>query len=276
MSETDNHTALMEHLLDLLGVFERVPDGNTLNKVVAAFVTRVPFENISKLYYKKRYGLRGLPELERYVEGIERYHFGGTCYSNNYCLHRLLKHLGFDVMLCGADMNNPDVHLVNMVTLDGREYLIDSGYAAPFLEPIPRDSEEEHVIVLGNSRYVLHPKDAEGRSRLELYRDGALTHAYTAKPIHRPIEYFSTVIADSFLDSSTFMNALLLARFWKGRAVILHNLTVIEAEGETQRVRKVECKGDLPAEIEKLFSIPRDIVAETIEGLQSFGGDAWS
>ncbi len=31
-------------------------------------------------------------------------------------LNQLLSHLGFDVMLCGADMKNPDVHLINIVT----------------------------------------------------------------------------------------------------------------------------------------------------------------
>jgi len=275
MSETDNHTALMERLLGLLGVPERVPDGNTLNKVVAAFVTRVPFENISKLYYRKRYGLCSRPELERYVDGIERYHFGGTCYSNNYCLHRLLLHLGFEVMLCGADMNNPDVHVVNVVKLEGREYLVDAGYGAPFLQPLPRDLDREHVIVLGNSRYVLHPQDNDGKSRLELFRDGALTHHYTVKPIHRPIEYFSAVIADSYRDSATFMNALLLARFWPNRSLVIHNLTLVEAEGHHYRVHKLADRRELPATIEEHFSIPHEIVAEALADLGELGS-AWS
>ena len=51
-----------------------------------------------------------------------------------------------------------------------------SGYAAPLLDPIPRDLETDYEITLGRDRYVLKPQDANCCSRLELYRDGALRH----------------------------------------------------------------------------------------------------
>ena len=37
--------------------------------------------------------------------------------------------------LCGAAMSAPDMHAVNIVTADGRPWLVDVGYAAPLLEP---------------------------------------------------------------------------------------------------------------------------------------------
>ena len=107
---------LFERFLHLLGVNRRKPCSGALDELVTAYMMRVPFENVSKLYYMKRYGLRGLPNLEQYLEGIELYNFGGTCYSNNYYLHLLLTYLGYDVMLCGADMFDPDVHVVNIVS----------------------------------------------------------------------------------------------------------------------------------------------------------------
>lgn len=275
MSRASGETALLDRLLDLLGVGGRSADGATLSELTMKFVTQVPFESISKLYYLQKFGSRTLPDLERYIEGIERFHFGGTCYSNNYYLHLLLEYLGFDVRLCGADMSNPDVHVVNIVCHDGREYLVDAGYAAPFLQPLPCDLDQEHVIVSGNTRYVLSPRDEQRRFRLDLYRDGALTHSYTVNPIQRTIEYFRAAIEDSYRPGATFMNAVLLARFSPDRAVIIHNLTVIEAKGASQTVRRIERRGDLPAEVEKLFAIPRDIVKEAVSELGEFG-DAWS
>jgi len=61
-------------------------------------------------------------------------------------------------------MNTPAVHAVNMITIDGREYLVDTGYAAPLLEPIPRDLETDYDK-LGRDRYVLKPQDANGFAR---------------------------------------------------------------------------------------------------------------
>jgi arylamine N-acetyltransferase len=75
---------LLEHYISLLGIPLRQPSIDALCELVQAHMLRIPFENISKLYYKKHQGLRRLPTLEQYLDGIQQYHFGGTCYSNNY------------------------------------------------------------------------------------------------------------------------------------------------------------------------------------------------
>ena len=72
-----------------------------------------------------------MPGLDQFLADIENYHFGGTCYTNNYFLKLLLSYLGYDVKLCGADMNRPDVHVVNIVRIEGREFIVDVEYAAP-------------------------------------------------------------------------------------------------------------------------------------------------
>ncbi len=204
-----------ERYLRLLGVPARAPSLAALDELVRAQLTRVPFENVSKLH-RRRAGLRELPDLERHLDGVERHHFGGTCYPNNLHLHGLLAELGYDVRLCGADMTKPDVHLACIVTVDGHEHIVDGGYGAPFLAPLPRDLDRDHVIELGRERYVLRPQDAAGRSRLDLYRDGVLQHGYLLKPEPRRIEEFAAVIADSFRDDATFMNALVAVRFFPG------------------------------------------------------------
>ena len=155
---------LFQRYLAALGVSVGELGLDALQELTAAHLTRIPFENVSKLYYKKHNGLRGLPSLELYLDGIENYNFGGTCYTNNYYLNLLLKYVGYDVKLCGAGMTNPDVHIVNMVTLDGGEYLVDVGYAAPFLKPLPRDLRRDHVVALGRDRYVLKPQDEQCRN----------------------------------------------------------------------------------------------------------------
>jgi arylamine N-acetyltransferase len=64
---------------------------------------RIPFENISKIYYKHKFGMTYMPDINLYLNGFEKNNFGGTCYSNNYYLYLLLSYLGSDAKLCGVE-----------------------------------------------------------------------------------------------------------------------------------------------------------------------------
>ena len=263
--------ASVDRYLTILGITTKRPSYAALSELVAAHMTRIPFENVSKLYYLKRHGLRNIPSLEQYLSGIERFSFGGTCYSNNHYLNELLRHLGYEAMLCGADMSTPDCHLVNMVKVDDREFLVDVGYAAPFLKPMPRDADEDYEIRFGRDRYVLHPQDKDGCSRMDLHREGALTHGYTAKPIHRQIEYFSPAIRDSFRDDATFMNSLLLVKLYGHSSTVIRNLSIIESVADSYSVRLLSDKDELAKTIEQVFDIPATIVSEAVSILRGFG-----
>lgn len=265
---------LFARYLRLLGVPRRAPGLDALREIVAAHLTRVPFENVSKLLMRRGGEPPGVPDLERFLDGIERRHLGGTCYSNNHHLYRLLQDLGYDVAFCGADMSRPDVHVVCVVTLAGRPYLVDGGYGSPFLAPMPLDLDTDLEIVLGRERYVLRPRDVAGRSRMDMYRDGALRHGYEVNPTPRRIEEFARVIEDSFAPSATFMNSVVIARFYPGRSVVLHNLTLIEAEGPTFREHRLAGRDVLPNVIEEHFGIPRHLVLEALDGVV-LSEDAW-
>lgn len=265
---------LVERYLALLGVRRRKPSVDALHELVRAQIGRVPFENVSKLYCRNRQDRCSLPGIELFLDGIENFNFGGTCYPNNFYLYQLLASLGYQAILCGADMSNPDVHLVSMVEVEKRQYLVDAGYAAPFMDPLPRDLDFDLVIELGRDRYVLEPQDEQGRSRLEMYRDGIVKHGYTAKPEPRRISDFDRVIADSFREEATFMNAILLARFFPGRSLAIHNLTVTESRAEAWHSRTVADTEELVQAVADNFGIPPEITREAVNGLTRLE-DAW-
>jgi N-hydroxyarylamine O-acetyltransferase len=246
-----------------------------LKNIVGTFMRRVPFENISKLYYKKHHHLQYLPDFDMYLDGIEKYNFGGTCYSNNYYLNLLLHHLGYDAKLCGADMSTPDAHLVNVVSIEKTRFLVDAGYAAPFLVPLPLDLDTDHTVVLGRDRYVLKPRDKNGNSKMMLYREGKHIHGYLVKPIAREIDYFNNAIEDSFRDNSTFMNSLLAVRFYSNSSIVINNMTLIESEGTESRKSILEDRNEITHAVEKHFSIPGNIVKTAISEITEFG-NAWN
>lgn len=251
----------------ILGIEGSTPNLVFLTALVRAQLTRVPFENISKLYLKKTHGAGYIPSLSEHLDGIERFNFGGTCYANNPYFNLLLGSLGYDVTLCGADMSNPDVHIVSIVRLEGHEYVVDVGYAAPFYEPLPRDLDVDHEIGWGRCQYILRPQNEAGRSRLEMYRDGELTHGYVAKPKGRTIGHFDTVIRNSYQDSATFMNALVVERFLEDRSVRIHNYSLTESTPNESRVTRLHDRDEVIQAVEYHCGIPGDVVREAIDGI---------
>ena len=248
--------------LELLGVEASKPAFELLEKIVKAHLIKIPFENISKLLYKKE-GMNYIPDLSIYLNGIEQYSFGGTCYANNYYLYLLLAHLGFNIKLCGADMKNPDVHLISIVKIDEHEYIADGGYAAPFLTPLPIDLGKDYVISNGKEKYFVKPKDENGRTRVEQHYDSKLQHWYTAKPQPRKIEEFRKVIEDSYADDATFMNAVRAVRFTETGSVSLRNFTLTEITGASICTTKF-CREEIPAVISEKFGMPEDLISEAL------------
>ncbi len=109
---------------------------------------------------------------------------------------------------------------------------------------------------------------------MEQYRNGDLRHGYTVKPMPRQIQEFEKVIADSFRKEATFMNALLLARFFPNRSLVIHNMTVIESEGTTSNLRTLANQDDLVQAVFEYFGIPGEITKNVVNEMENFG-NAW-
>lgn len=265
---------LYERFINILGVNIRSPSLPALSELVAAHLSAIPFENISKLYYKKHFNQGQLPSLGQYLDGIETFNFGGTCYSNNYYFFRLLGFLGYQVELRSADMKNPGVHMVVRVNLEGKEYLVDVGYAAPFIRPIPLHSREDITVINGRDKYIFKPSDKSGSTLLLMFRDGSCKHGYTVRPETRNIEDFKQVISESFRPDSTFFRSLLIAKLISGRFCTLHNMEYIEARAEETKIHPIGNLGELITCIEDTFQIPAAITNQLLPVLD-LTGDAW-
>lgn len=257
-----NDKNLFKKYLALLEATASNPTLELLKKIVKAHLIKVPFENVSKILIKQK-GLNDIPELSTYLSGIEKYNFGGTCYANNYHLYLLLRYIGFDIKLCGADMKNPDVHLISRVKIDAHEYIVDCGYAAPFISPLPTDLTTDYIVGLGSEQYIVKPKDENGRTKVEQYYGGKLQHWYIANPQPRKIDEFRKVITDSYSAEAVFMNAIRITRFSENGSFVLKNLTFTETDGSKSASIKLT-REELPEFVAEKFGMPINLVKEAI------------
>lgn len=92
-----------QRYLRLLGI-EGHPSGlEGLRTLVRRHLSVVPFENVSKLLLSGRERSGHITSLREFPDGIEFSDLGGTCYTNNPFLTDLLRALGYDAELLGAD-----------------------------------------------------------------------------------------------------------------------------------------------------------------------------
>lgn len=261
--------------INLLGIEESPPTLFALSALVHAHLSAIPFENISKLYYASTSKRNQLPSLAQYLKGIEDFHFGGTCYANNYHFFKLLQFMGYQAQLCAADMKKPHVHMVIKVRLEDREYLVDVGYAAPFLHAIPLYLKKDHVVVCGWNRYVIKPRDHRGCNTVLMYQGHKRKHGYTIKPEARTIEDFQPVIHNSFRADANFLNLVLITKHISGRFCTLHNLEYTEAIGTEIISKQILQANELAKKVEAVFKIPANMTSRSIGGIK-LSADAWS
>ena len=130
--------------------------------------------------------------LEEFLDGIERYDLGGTCYTNNPFLAQLLQAVGYDAELHGADMSGPNVHTVIRVRIGPAEYHVDVGYGAPFRRPMALE-RIPHELTHGDHRFLLeHAPD--GGLQMTMFSRGERRHGYLAHPPARARSFFDEIV----------------------------------------------------------------------------------
>jgi arylamine N-acetyltransferase len=261
--------------LKLLGLERKSPSLEALSELVNAHFSKIPFENISKIYYKEQFNLQSIPSFSQYLNGISENNFGGTCYANNYFFYKLLQFIGYNVILCGADMKEPDVHIVIIVTLNNFEYLVDVGNASLFLQPLPLFLKKDYTIIEGGNKYILNPRNAQANSKLEIIKHGVSKQGYLVKPIAKNINDFSEAISSSFRYDSIFLNSLLITKYISGKFYSIHNHELTVSKNDNFETRQISGSNELCYLIEKIIKIPASISKTVLNSIVSLK-NVWS
>ncbi len=255
----------MERYLRLLG-FDSPPSGlEGLREIVRRHVCRVPFENVSKLLLLRP------PAFEEFLDGIEHRDLGGTCYTSNPFLADLLRRLGYDADLLGADMSTPNIHTSIRVRLADIEYHVDAGYGAPFRAPIRLD-RLPHEIRQGGDRYVLERAARPDAYELSHFSGAERRHGYIVHGPARPFEFFGRTILDSYAPGRTFMSCLRIIRFFDRDAAEILNRTLIRHRGSTSIETRLSSAAELESAVANELAMPRCPVRDAAEVLERITG----
>ncbi len=255
--------------LRLLGVDSQPSGLDGLRTLVRSHLLRVPFENISKLLLFSREGAGRPIALTEFLDGLEHHDFGGTCYSSNPFLAELLAALAYDATLFGADMSRPNVHTSIRVRLEGHDYHVDAGYAAPFFDPIDLGLLP-YEVTCGRDRYLFTA--AGCGHEMTVFTDGVRRHGYVVHPPARGASFFHPVILDSFAPGRTFMRCLRITRFLEQGAVELRNCRLTRVQGATVTERTLRSMTELRRAVDEEFLMPRCRIEDAVATLEQLNG----
>ena len=256
--------------LRLLG-FDRAPSGlEGLRQIVRQHVIRVPFENISKLLLIAREHKGRITTLSEYLDGIDQYDLGGTCYTANPFLAELLREVGYDADLLGCDMSHRNVHTAIRVCIEGKEYHVDVGYGGPFYEPMPL-AALPYEIRHGSFHYVLD-RAGDGRFAMNVSRDRERVHGYVVNEAPRSFAFFTDIILESFRPAATFMTLLRVVRYFDDHSVELKNSVITVQHRRNSRRIQLGSLKHLRQTFNEEFRMPRCPVENAVETLERITG----
>jgi arylamine N-acetyltransferase len=226
-----------QRYLHLLGI-DGVPSGLAgLKTVVRAHLCRVPFENVSKLLLFDRERVGRFSTLPEFLDGIERHDLGGTCYSCNPFLAELLRALGYDTDVLGADMAaRLNCHTSLRVRVDTVAYHVDVGYGGPFREPIRLD-RLPFEMTEGELRYAMDRNPQGEGYEMSVFSGPDRVHGYIVHDPPRARGFFAPSMHNSFLPEATFLNCVRICRFFEDySAMLLDRGLRIHRGTETTRI----------------------------------------
>jgi arylamine N-acetyltransferase len=241
-----------------------------LDRLHAAYIARVPFENVTKLVKAARAGspqgaMRGPVEFwDEYL----RWGSGGTCFAATSAYQFLLRYLGFSsrIIFCQLPAAGAAAHCALLVTLDEETVLVDVGYALPV--PIPLSSRgavrrstvfyDVEVRPGPQDEYLVFSEDDRGqrfRYRLTLREvsDAELQEAWRR----------------TFRPEAPYMRRLALGRFEnETRFLYKDQSSVFEITRAGERARALpEPRAESLA---KLFGIPKPLIEAALISLERF------
>lgn len=126
----------MQNYLERIGIYNEVAANlHSLKLIQKQHLLMVPFENLDIHMYGHL-----KTDFSSLYDKIVKEKRGGICYEINWLLYHLLVDIGFSVKVLGGkvlDTNGSYFdHLLLVVKVYGKEYLVDVGFGDNFLEPL--------------------------------------------------------------------------------------------------------------------------------------------
>lgn len=247
------HAYIKDYLNSLdTDVEHAVRDLNLVTRLQALHLTNYSFSSVN--------ALQDLPlstEPEQLFKRLITDKQGGYCFEHNKIFYLALQALGFNVqiviarVMLNGQLENPRSHRLTLLTLDGKQYLVDVGFgvSTPIL---PLAIDQSGIVAEGMNKYritrcdniiMVHQQQPEEKYlyRVELAEffesDCDIAHFYSHQ--HPSAAFVNNLVVSRIADGERFLIRNQSFFYWH-QAKSLHTEQVIESsEHLYQLIREV-------------------------------------
>jgi arylamine N-acetyltransferase len=254
-----------------LGILGWVGDPG-LHELVSSHLIKVPYENVSTLLRSTDPATAGsLPDTEEFLRGVADMDLGGLDLTIALNFAELLRFLGYEVELLGADVGGvPRGRAVCRVRFEDVAYLVDVGYGAPFYHPISLEALPLQVPH-GELQYVVDRHVAgAGAVEVTTLRGNQRAQSYVAKPPPLQPDGFAPAAARSL---ERWQRSLRISRFFASRALEVYDGALVTTHHNITTVAPISGVDELEVIVHELMQLPRLPVREAVEVLRARGVD---
>jgi arylamine N-acetyltransferase len=203
-------------ILQFLECTPGAPGIRQLNRLVRAYVRKVPWESVFRIAKRA-----STPELslrprwpDEFWEDAMRSGGGGTCFESNYAFFQLLKQLGYTGYLTVNDMGEQrGCHSAIIIHLDGQKVLVDVGI--PLQAALHIDPRRVTRCTTWLHTYTIRPDEAN-RYQVERSRHPN-RNIYTLidTPIAEP--HYCRIVEQDYGETGLFLNRVILVKVIEDR-----------------------------------------------------------
>ena len=269
-------------ILSYLGVAQEPPSLSFLDKLVAAYAQRIPWETASRLSRQKtivEVSARAR-DAAQFWQSAMKQQTGGTCFESNGAFFPLLQQLGFEGYLTINDMKETyRCHTACVIVWEGEKWLVDVGY--PLYLPIKLDVDRPSTRLHPVHDFTATPLSSTAGDASPRYEITRNRHPdpFIFTLIDKPIsaEEYDMARQNDYLPTG-FFNTKLIVRILKGDETWIYNGHLSPPAIEMFRPgqsRHVEpFRDDVAAQLQEIFDIEKGFVADAFEVLARQARDA--
>jgi arylamine N-acetyltransferase len=206
---------LTSQILSFLGCGREKPSVRYLNRLIQAYIRRVPWESVSRIV--KRHTT---PKTElcprwpgEFWQETLKYGMGGTCFENNLAFFTLLNDLGFEGYLTINDMEKPACHTASVITFNAQKYLADVTIPIQCALPIhanqltKRPDEFHHYTLRPESNYRYSIERSHHPKR----------RIFTLVDVPVPLEEYRDAVQRDYEETGYFLDRVIIVKMIESR-----------------------------------------------------------
>jgi arylamine N-acetyltransferase len=261
MSKQDFNNLIVKDILEHLGCSPKAPTLRYLNRLIQAYILKVPWESVSRII--KRHTtleIKNCPRLpEEFWQEAMQHGFGGTCFESSLAFYSLLTALGYEGYLTVNDMGNTlSCHAAIVLVINEQKYLVD--ITIPVHAAIRIDPQKTEKRQTALFDYTVRPVS---ENKYEMKRSHRPTkNLFTLIDIPVSLSDYLAIVEDDYTETNgRFLKSVVIVKVVNEKAQRFFSDQLpykMESFDRTNRIEKIIDPKVLSQSLAEVFQMPEE------------------